>query len=613
MTLDYALAAAKRGWPVFPVKERDKVPVGRWTEEATTDVPTLTTWLAGTSLNYGIACGPAGLVVVDEDEPDAADELARASGYDHLPATFTVTTGKGRHFYYRANGTPVRNGVRKVPGIDVRAEGGYVVGPGSTHTTGARYEVVDGREALPLPSWLARALNEGPRAAESSPRARGEVAEPRLRVADEPIPDRIGDGTRRDTILSRVGSMRARGATLSEALIVARFLHQRCDQPPGKEFAWNEAAAIVRDVFDRYDGPETEPGYSPVTPEEVEREARTLRIRAAAREQVAAEQAAATPAPPFDADLLADVLARPADPPHRVEGLIPTEAGTLVVAQRKTGKTTLMLNLARSLLTGEDFLARFAVRPLVGRVALLNFEVSAAQVARWADEAGVPPDRLYLVTLRGRRNPLGHPDDRAELADRLREQEVEALMVDPFGRAYTGQSQNDPGEVGAWLAELDRFARGAGVVDLILATHAGWNGERSRGASALEDWADSILTLTRDSDDEQTRYLRAEGRDVLIEEDRLDFDPHTRQLTLTGAGSRTVASSARRVERLIPTVVSLVQEAGGLTGYGIDKALSERGDSARKGDGAKAANLAADRGLLDSTTGPRNSRHFLPC
>ena len=153
---------------------------------------------------------------------------------------------------------------------------------------------------------------------------------------------------------------------------------------------------------------------------EVAREHRTLRVRDEARRRLAAEKEGATT--PFDAGLLEDILARPPEPPFRIEGLLPSEAGMLVVAQRKTGKTTLMLNLTRSLLTGQRFLGRFEVRPVAGSVAILNFEVSGPQLARWADEVGVPQDRLFLVNLRGCRNPLSHPDDRTRVAALLKEQ-----------------------------------------------------------------------------------------------------------------------------------------------------------------------------------------------
>ena len=137
-------------------------------------------------------------------------------------------------------------------------------------------------------------------------------------------------------------------------------------------------------------------------------------------------------------------------------------------------------------------------------------------------------------------------------------------MVDPFGRAYTGKSQNDPGEVGAWFADLDRFARGdAGITDLLVATHAGWNGERTRGASAQEDWADTIINLTRDDDDDGHRYVRASGRlDEDVDEDQLDFDPATRHLAVTGYGSRKHAKEARDLAGLVTAIVGVLTDTG---------------------------------------------------
>ena len=341
---------------------------------------------------------------------------------------------------------------------------------------------------------------------------------------------------------------------------------------------------------------------------DVEREAYGLRVRDAARVKVTAEKAG--PLPELDAGTLAAMLARPAEPPHRVGGLIPSEGGTLVVAQRKTGKTTLTLNLARCLLTGEDFLARFPVRPVTGNVAVLNYEVSGSQLARWAHEAGVPEDRLLIVNLRGRRNPLAYPEDRARLAELLAKHDVESLFVDPFGRAYTGQSQNDPGEVGAWLAELDRFARGeANAVDVVLSTHAGWNGERTRGASSLEDWADSVVTLTRDPDDETLRFLRAEGRDVEIEEDRLAFDPTTRRLTLTGKGSRKQAAANRQAAELLPQVVEYVREHPDCSQAAIERGVEGRAAAVRAAVGA-----AVEAGQIDREKRSKGwvHRHLVP-
>jgi hypothetical protein len=337
-----------------------------------------------------------------------------------------------------------------------------------------------------------------------------------------------------------------------------------------------------------------------------------MRVREAALQRLAAEKAGEQP--PFDAGTLGEILTREPAPPPRVEDLIPAEAGTLVVAQRKTGKTTFELNLARSLIDGSDFLGRFGVRKLDGNVALFNFEVSGHTIATWANEHGIDRQRMFLVNLRGRRNPFIDPGDRVKLAGLLRLHDVETLIVDPFGRAFTGTNQNDPGEVGAFLSSLDEFTRGhqgAGCVDVVLAAHAGWNGERSRGSTALEDWADSIVTLTRDKDDEQQRFMRAEGRDVLIEEDQLDFEARTRTLTLSGTGSRKVLAKTRQLEAQLPLVLELLRDnPPHMSGNQLDIAISNSDLPHSKGDGIRAAQILERRGLVASKQGPRRARLF---
>jgi len=346
---------------------------------------------------------------------------------------------------------------------------------------------------------------------------------------------------------------------------------------------------------------------------DVSTELHRMRVRRAAQDRLRAELEPS--ASPFDAGTLEDLLARPADPPMRVEGLVPSAASVLVVAQRKTGKTTLKLNLVRSLLTGEDFLGRFPVRPVEGVVTLLNYEVSAGMIARWAADVGVPQDRLFVVNLRGRRNPLSHPGDRARLAAELRERQTETLIVDPFGRAYTGSSQNDSGEVGAFLVDLDLFARGeVGAQDVVLSAHAGWNGERTRGSSALEDWADSIVYLTRDPDDESQRFLRAEGRDVDIDEDRLHYDPRTRILTMTGTGSRKQSKDTQRMAELGVLAVRATRDNPGIGVTDLTRTIREMDDapSFRDGDVSKAAKTAAGRGFLriESDGQGKKTRHY---
>jgi hypothetical protein len=389
---------------------------------------------------------------------------------------------------------------------------------------------------------------------------------------------------------------------------------EACKAPPNNTLGG--PFGMVRPSADQSkqdDQVQPEPDYDTNFAEEVEREARKIKVREAAKRKIRTEQNG--PLPPFDAGTLRDMLARPQPPQARVDGLIPWEASTLIPAQRKTGKTTLLLNLSRSLLTGEAFLGTFEVQPVDGLVALLNYEVSGDTIARWADEAGLDHDRFFLVNLRGRRNPLADHEDRDRLAQLLRQRGTESLLVDPFGRAYTGQNQNDPGEVGSFLIALDRFARGeVGARDLILTTHAGWNQERTRGSSALEDWADSIITMTRDDseDGDGERYLRAIGRDVDLEEDQLNYDPGTRTLTLAGSGSRKAAKDTRRHDKLDKAVLDLITAEPGLNTTEIADKVRAAGVSFQRGDIGHTATRLIDAGHLRMESGPRNAKKYYP-
>ncbi|UPK66297.1 AAA family ATPase [Rhodococcus pyridinivorans] len=337
-----------------------------------------------------------------------------------------------------------------------------------------------------------------------------------------------------------------------------------------------------------------------------------LTARQAAQERVRAARLG--DAPPMDIARLGEVLERPGEPPYRVAGLIPSDGGTLITAQRKVGKTTFVLNLVRSLLTGERFLDQFDVQPVTGRIAFLNFEVSAAQIGRWAAEAGIDHDRLVFVNLRGRRNPLVVPEDRAALAERLRAEEVESVIVDPFGRAFTGQSQNDAGEVTAFLLDLDEFVRAeVGARDLFLTNHAGWNGDRSRGSTALEDWGDSLILLKADAKSGE-RYLSALGRDVEVEETVLHFDGETRHLSLNLAeGSRRKNEERRRTGELVDPIVEIVAAQPGINTSGIKATLRARSDVSFQDQYlSRAVEAAESLGLIRRESGGpgKSTRHY---
>jgi hypothetical protein len=178
-----ALEMAGRGWYVFPCATGAKRPAlkGNWQHHATTDPGRIRDWWACRPYNIGISCGPSGLVVIDLDMPkrrgvepvtgvSSLTELCRRAGEPYPSATFTVTTPSGgTHLYFRAPATAIANSAGRLgPFIDVRADGGYVLGPGS-RVGGRSYARVSAGLPAPLPAWIARALAQSPSPAPPGP------------------------------------------------------------------------------------------------------------------------------------------------------------------------------------------------------------------------------------------------------------------------------------------------------------------------------------------------------------------------------------------------------------------------------------------------------------
>ena len=137
----------------------------RGLRDATTDLRQVERWwVAGVPYNISIRTGEAsGIVVIDVDPRHRGNEtLAELEGrFGVLPPTWRFRTGGGgEHILFRHPGHRVQNGASKIgDGIDVRGDGGYIVGPGSRHISGRYYAVdvdhhPDDVELAEMPAWL---------------------------------------------------------------------------------------------------------------------------------------------------------------------------------------------------------------------------------------------------------------------------------------------------------------------------------------------------------------------------------------------------------------------------------------------------------------------------
>ncbi|MGJ4971515.1 phage/plasmid primase, P4 family [Bradyrhizobium sp. HKCCYLRH1073] len=154
----------ERGLPVLPLVGRQKRPaIKRGLKAASTDKNELKRYFRkNPRANYGICTGgTSNIFVLDIDGPTGRRSLAKLiAEHGSLPKTVTVLTGEGEHRYFRGTGTPIKNSAGSLgEGLDVRGDGGYVVGPGSVHPSGSVYTFKEGRAlddvAIAIaPAWL---------------------------------------------------------------------------------------------------------------------------------------------------------------------------------------------------------------------------------------------------------------------------------------------------------------------------------------------------------------------------------------------------------------------------------------------------------------------------
>lgn len=177
--LDAALAYAKQGWHVFPlmwVREDRECSCGtecahpgkhpltpNGFKSATTDPMKIAEWWKKwPRANIGVACGASRLIVVDVDPRNNGDDeiVNLQAKHDQLPSTMTsLTGGGGWHYIYNVpfGQMPPRSWV-PCQGVEIKADGGYIVAPPSNHVLGQyRWDEGQPRDLVDAPEWLQKA------------------------------------------------------------------------------------------------------------------------------------------------------------------------------------------------------------------------------------------------------------------------------------------------------------------------------------------------------------------------------------------------------------------------------------------------------------------------
>ncbi len=219
--LDAALAYIDQGFKIFPLN--GKVPATKhgFKDATQTQLGVREIWGQSPTLNIGLVTQD--FVVIDFDVKSGGKESKIKMWAEHgaLPKTRVHKTGGGGQHWIYSNpyGIDVRNSTSFAgySGVDIRANGGYIVAPPSVHPdTGIKYEVVDPSPVVTVPDWV---LDAAGKKSQNLSEPFGE---------DLVIPEK----QRNATLASLAGTMRRRG--MGEETILAALLtanEKQCSPP----------------------------------------------------------------------------------------------------------------------------------------------------------------------------------------------------------------------------------------------------------------------------------------------------------------------------------------------------------------------------------------------
>ena len=293
------------------------------------------------------------------------------------------------------------------------------------------------------------------------------------------------------------------------------------------------------------------------------------RARDAGNAIVAQRDAANIELPPVTS--LTELLAESDDPVRfRIEGLWPADgAKVLFPAQAGAGKTTMNVNLIRSLADGDPFLGVFGVHQTFKRIVLIDNEMTRGMLRRWLRRQGIRHlDAVVdVVNLRGRAGlfDMGNDRIRDRWTRRLGDLGTDLVLFDCLKPVLSAMGLDENREADKFLYPLTDMLAAAGVRDMLVDHHMGHHNERARGDSSMLGWSDATWKLVF-GDTDATKHLRYFATDKvrdaeeLVPEGELTLEQDTRRLTYA-AVSRKESAANTAVETKAREIAEVLAEA----------------------------------------------------
>ena len=540
--LDAALRYLDFGWapiplashsdPQVPKDKRGKRPLLKGWQKYTVRLPTeaevRSSFRQNPKANVGVVCGPAsGILILDVDGPEGEASLQGRE----VPETPIVRTGSGgRHLYFRHPGSmPLKNGVKLLPGLDVRTAGGAGVLPPSIHVTGNHYswEIAPPElyppgngapPAVPLadpPAWLLELAKkeERPQAAPVTP---GQSDAGRLsRATRDFLAVGAVDGERNQSLYNAACDMAGCGYSKVEAEPLLLEGARRCSPPPEDE---TEVRNTIRSAFSQ---PRT-----PARPDDQSAGSQTA-TRKLQTHQSATGQGPRQPSSDQSAAPIGGQQPQTGQKPSRLSaaslraGYTPTlwlvdlllalGGVGLLAGIPGIGKTWLVLALAYAIATGGRLLDQFDCRQ--GRVLLVLGEEDPNSVVERLDllyaGLGLNPeeaDKLPVEFLIQQGIQVVDSERNLDpvFEQQVREFQPNLLIIDPLRRVQS-LDENDSGAMSRLFSVFRQITQIPDNLCSVLLVHhlrkksefdGGGGLDRLRGSSDIAASVDTVLEVT---------------------------------------------------------------------------------------------------------------------
>lgn len=482
--LSSALAYANYGIAVFPCHhiEADRecscgklkcpsagkhpIPKG-WQAEATLDENEIRRmWQAYPDANIGVACGEgSGLTVLDVDG-DLGRETLRDLELEHgeLPETPIAITGSGGNHYYFQFEPSVSNAVRFAPGLDIRTQGGLVIGVGSKTRREYAWEAIAplSYELQPskMPGWLVALIATKPNTNGNS-----------VHVPPEPLHE--GEG--RNNLLFRLArSEHARGFPDAAVEAAVKALNQTF-KPPLDQSEINQLIANALRIPNRSNFQPTVAPRGPIN-----------------RGKMAEE---------FDAEKVLWLW----------PGYIPLGKLSDLQGDPGQGKSVVTASLAAIVSRGLPFPTGDQCSP--AGVIMISAEDDPHDTIRpRLEAAGADLARVMLFTLRDD-ELLSFPEDLDLLREAIKKTSAGLVIIDPLDAFITDEiNANQNQSIRKLLAKLAKLA-GETMVAIMVVRHLNKDAKttnpmyRGGGSIGLNAASRQVLLVGTAPDDPKLRVL----------------------------------------------------------------------------------------------------------